>query len=399
MAIIIALLLTTLCGCSAPNNSAVDVSGGDTQQSELVLTPQTRPDQGPFRIAVIDIDPYQPASVLFYNLLQRLREEGWIQTDHLPFDQTLDVKAMVEELSKEDIGPYLYFVPEACYYLAYQAEEDIICSLQAQAVSEKGIDLIIAMGTDPGLLAKKMNMNLPVVVTMATDPVAAGIVKSENDSGDPNVWALIERDPMQRQLRYYHKIYPFKHLGMVVPQGEELVAGAPRYRQAAADLGVQLSEISLDRKQYSAEEYRKVLTGAYQDLAEKGIDAYLLLASVIDNSKDCPDVFREFNRRQIPVLVSDGDDYVQNGGLLVISSYDYAGYGMFCADIISSILNGKKAGDLSCLYASPPYISFNLDVAKEIHFQYDFDFLLACENIYTESEKAASRGEENGTQE
>jgi hypothetical protein len=62
---------------------------------------------------------------------------------------------------------------------------------------------------------------------------------------------------MQRQLRYYHKILPFQHLGMVVPEGEEIIAGVSALQTAAASLGVQVSEISLDRKNYEPEEYQR----------------------------------------------------------------------------------------------------------------------------------------------
>jgi ABC-type uncharacterized transport system substrate-binding protein len=44
----------------------------------------------------------------------------------------------------------------------------------------------------------------------------------------------------------------------------------------------------------------------------------------------------------------------QARGLLAISSYDYVGYGMFCADIISSIFNGQKAGDCPVSIQAPP---------------------------------------------
>jgi hypothetical protein len=187
--IIICLCTALLGGC---NCLKAEEANKESTLPEMILTPKLQQDQSPFRIAVIDIDPYPPASTLFRQLVLRLEELGWLDTAgnslEESLDPALDICSMTERMAAMDTGPYLKFVPEACYYLAYEGEEDIAKSLQEQAASAEGLDLIIAMGTQPGLFAKKLDLDIPVVVTMATDPVASGIVDSVSDSGDPDIW-------------------------------------------------------------------------------------------------------------------------------------------------------------------------------------------------------------------
>ena len=85
----------------------------------------------------------------------------------------------------------------------------------------------------------------------------------------------------------------------------------------------------------------------------------------------------------IPVFVQDGENYVESGGLLLVASTDNVGVGRFVAETIEQIAQGALPGDIPGEYVSSPYISLNLDTARRIGFQPDFDLLLACETIYS----------------
>ena len=103
-----------------------------------------------------------------------------------------------------DLGPYLEFSEGACYYLAYENEDDIAADLERR-MKEGDIDLIITTGTSAGVFVKNLNPEVPMIDFSATDPVASGIIDSvDSGSENPNVWAQVEPSLPLRQLKYYH---------------------------------------------------------------------------------------------------------------------------------------------------------------------------------------------------
>ena len=359
---------------------------GANGQSQLLLDPPKVPPSVPYRVAVVDIDPYEPASQLFYNFVDRLLELGWIKLDKMPFDETADIKTMVKALASMDLGGLIKFDDNLCFYMLYDDMDSIQTALKNAADSKEGIGLILGMGTDPGLFVKGMNLNVPLLVPMATDPVTSGIIDSVENSGNGNIWALVEPNPMGRQLKYYDNIVKIKKLGMVVEKDNQDVAAIDIYEKAAKDLGIQVvkKEVSAQLRTEYPDAFYAQLKQDYTDMAQKeGIDAFLLTIDVIDDSTYCKELFQPFYNAKIPVLVSDGDLFVEDGGLLCVSSYDYRGYGQFTADIAATVFNGREAGSLPCTYVSSPHIVLNLDVAEKIGFPLDFSLLQSCDTIYS----------------
>ena len=359
---------------------------GANGQSQLLLDPPKVSPSVPYRVAVVDIDPYEPASQLFYNFVDRLLELGWIKLDNMPFDETADIKTMVKALASMDLGGLIKFDDNLCFYMLYDDMDSIQTALKNAADSKEGIGLILGMGTDPGLFVKGMNLNVPLLVPMATDPVTSGIIDSVENSGNENIWALVEPNPMGRQLKYYYNIVKIKKLGMVVKKDSQDVAAIDIYEKAAKDLGIQVvkKEVSAQLRTENPDAFYAQLKQDYTDMAQKeGIDAFLLTIDVIDDPTYCRELFQPFYNAEIPVLVSDGDIFVEDGGLLCVSSYDYRGYGQFTADIAATAFNGREAGSLSCSYVSSPHIVLNLDVAEKIGFPLDFSLLQSCDTIYS----------------
>lgn len=393
VALVLAVLLCfVLTACtSGKSDGDVQTQTGVTtsavQQGEE-YAPVVQENGDKLRIGVLDIDPYEPASTYLYYVLQGLKNEGWITFDSLPFDETsMDIKSMVQELAQMDLGPYVEFVSDAVYYLAYEDEADIVANMHVQIESEKGLDIILAMGTDPGLFMKKYDIPVNTLVCMATDPVASGIINSVDDSGDPKVWAQVEPAPYYRQIKFYHNIYPFENVGMVY--SDAVVAGIPDYQNGADELGITITgvQISDDWSTETAEgikAYTEYLMGVYKDLIKSGIDAYVLNADLLTGDMDVAALIEPFNAAGIPVFVQDGENYVREGALLLVASTDNQGVGQFVAEVIAKVAHGVRPGDISCEYVSSPYMSINLGSAKNLGFRPSFELLLSCETIYTE---------------
>jgi len=164
------LLFSGLTGCGKEGNLAVSTDV-DKARSQFLLEPANRQTGAPYRVAVVDVDPYEPASQVFYNFVERLWELGWISLDAMPFGETDEVKEMVAVLAAMELGGLVEFDPELCYYMLYEDMGEIESSLREEAKSEEGLGLILGMGTDPGLFVKDLNLDVPLLVPMAeTDP-------------------------------------------------------------------------------------------------------------------------------------------------------------------------------------------------------------------------------------
>lgn len=380
------LFALALSGCG----NAQEENPSDSAVSALASTtyaPMQQPDGSKLRIGLVGVFEYEPAAVYIYNVVEALREDGWIACDSLPFTETnTDVKTMIQRLAEMDLGPYIEFDGEAAYYLEDEDEAAIAESLQERV--DDGLDVVLAMGTDPGLFMKEQDLDVITIDCMATDPVASGIVASSTDSGDAQMWAQIEPSPYVRQLKYYHSILPFEHIAMVYT--DPIIAGIPDYEKAAADLGVTMTTREVDEETAADEEK---LAAVYDELLAQDIDALMLCAGLVTSEMDAAALLEPFIAAGIPVFVQDGENYVEAGALLLVASTDNAGVGRFVAETVEQIARGTDVSEIPMEYVSSPYISLNLETAERIGFQPDFDLLLACETVYPKRTTEGDRDE------
>jgi ABC-type uncharacterized transport system substrate-binding protein len=393
---LICIVILGLCcsGCSltgtgtngSTQNTIVDVSGG-AQQDKFPSSPQEKPGGGKYRIAYVDIDPYDVTGSMLYYVIESLKEKGWIRYDSLPMSaDNVDAGQLIKWLSEQNLGPYMEFDNTANYYLSYQGKQAVAQSLLDHVNNKKDIDMIFAMGTTPGLFVKSLNLNVPTIVYGSVNPIASGIIKSSADSGYKNLWAQVDTTAFTRQIEFYYNTVHFKNIGMVY--NNPVVGAIPDYEAAAkADnfniTKVQINELT-SNKQSDKDAYYAELKQIYQTLVTKDkIDAYLINTDVITDDSQAKDLFKIFTAAKIPVFVQVGDNYVKDGAFMMVSPADYKGLGSFVAYTIGAILNGASPEKLPQNYVSSPYLSINLDTSKSISYTPTFEMLMSCETIYS----------------
>ena len=394
------LLTCILVAVSLLSVYVLDLLTEDSAPAELSISseadlfdfsPHTQADGGRYSIAYVDYDEYMPASRQLYFILLGLENRGWIKEGSLPFtieeieEKEMSSKMMYSALENTNLGDYIEFCPGGFHYLYNEKEENIEADLKAKA--ENGLDLVITFGTSAGIMVKNFDLPIPMVDFSATDPVASGIIASSTEgSGNPNVWAQVEPSLPLRQLKYYYSVCPFRKLGIIV-YGDEISAGIPDVEKSADELGFELVKYVIEEmprengKEMNA--YYSLLREKIKKLTEDGIDAFLLAGDVINDSSLLMSFFEPFYDNNIPVYLIDDSSYVKKGALMLISAYDNKNVGRFVAETIIKIFGGEKAGDLPCIYVSSPSIYFNFEIAKKIDYPVQFEFLAACDEIYT----------------
>ncbi|MEG1971650.1 MAG: ABC transporter substrate binding protein [Oscillospiraceae bacterium] len=255
---------------------------------------------------------------------------------------------------------------------------------QHEVVSEHKADLMIVMGSIAAKLFLNSGYEGDYIVAGTNNAYGLGVVKSARDSGRDNRCAAIYDDVYTKQVQSVCQMVDFKHLGVVYDDSETAFeySGVGELRKQASKKDFELMEKIL-REPLNAEDYPRYIEQIkklYQEMAQH-VDAFYLTINQI-HDEDLPQALKPFYDRGIPVISQQGSREVKNGALFGISMTDERNYGALLMDMITDYLSGQPLRYMSRVFHSSPKISFNLSVAKKIHFPLDIRTMLVCDDIY-----------------
>ena len=386
-------LAVTLClgitGCSntsGNNGTITDITSPDGSGAQSVTReylPIKREDGRKFKMAYVDIDPYNETFRMLYYVIESLKADGWIDYDELPYDPETDADslALMNWLADNATSEYMVFDKDVHFYTTVSTEEEIYEGLKEHIEVKKDVDLILSMGTSPSRMLEEFDFDIPLLMYGVADAIGAGLVKSAEDSGDERYWAHVDSSTYYRQMQYYFDSFEFKNLGVVY--GNEGISGLPYYRQAAEDNSFKITEYQLSRENMDEDRYYAELASIYKKMVDTDkIDAYILTTDVIPSTAKAREMFKVFYDVNIPVFTQVSSAYVTDGAaLMIVDPFDAVSIGPFVSNIIGSVFNGSKPGDLEQEYVSSPFLTLNLDVADAIEYRPPFEMLIACEKI------------------
>lgn len=387
----VVVMSLNMCGCdkgTAVGGENVSVSQPDAASSDSVTRPYLpikKADGSKFRVAYVDIDPYNVTFRQLYYAIENLKIDGWLDYDELPFDPEVDgdTQALVNWLVENDRSEYMEFVSDANYYTYFdpEIEEEIKQSLIKHVTVDKDIDLIITMGTSPSALVKSLNLDIPLLMYGVSDAIGSGLINSAEDSGGDYLWAHVDPSAYSRQMQYYFDTFQFTNIGAVY--GDEIVASMPEYRKVAEKNGFKITEQQLTRVSGEEESYYSELKKIFAKMINQDkVDAFILTTNVFVDEAKAKELLNVFVEAGIPVFAQIGSNFVIEGAaLMIVDTRDAVRCGPFISNIIGSVFNGALPGELEQEYISSPYLTFNLDVADKIDYKPSFDMLIACEKI------------------
>lgn len=389
-AVISAAGLLMSCGCGAGLVQGGEIVDAQTDNANTVTSaaraykPIKKPGGGKFKLAYVDIDPYNETFRMLYYVIESLKDDGWISYDELPFDPETDSDSLelMNWLADNAESEYMTFDKTAHYYTTVSTQEEIYDSLKQHIEVDNDIDAILAMGTSPSLMVEGFGFDVPLLMYAVSDPIGSGLVVSAEDSGNENYWAHVDSSAYARQMQYYFDTFAFVNIGSVY--GDEVVCALPDYRGVAQQNGFDITEYKLERESFADEnEYYAQLEQIYRKMVnEDKVDAYILNTDVIPSAEKAAEMMQIFYDANIPVVAQVGSAYVKSGAaLMIVDPRDAVGTGPFVSNIIGSVFNGSKPGDLEQEYASSPFLTLNLDVADKIEYKPSFEMLIACEKI------------------
>jgi len=343
-----------------------------------------------WRIGYYEGGEYIDYQVIFTATIKALMQLGWIEQTEIPPQKGEQTTELWKWLSTKAKSKYIEFVKNAHYNanwddtLRPKVAEKVIKRLRDQ----KDLDLMIAMGTWAGQDLANDKHQIPTLAFSVSDPVAAGIIKSPEDSGLDHFHAQIDPYRYERQLRTFHDVVGFKKLGVAY---EDTVSGRSI---AAID---KIEKVSKERdfeiircftkddvpdKKIAEETVKK----CFESLAGQKADAIYATVQNGISSNSIPRLVEITNSHGLPAFSQSGSHEVKWGFLMSLSQASYKYIGEFYSKTIAKVLNGAKPRDIDQIFEEPPKIAINLKTAEVIGYNPPVDVMLAADEIYQEIE-------------
>lgn len=346
--------------------------------------PRTKADGGKWRIAYCESETFVTYTRTLTAIIKGLEEAGWI-CDLEGFEQIAaggDSQVIWKWLASREVSPYIQFVDDAFYNLREPGadREEIPERLSVR----HDIDVMLAMGGAAGVLLSDFRHDTNVFVFAASNAVRSGIIASAEDSGRDNVWAHMDEQRFERQLRAFYDIVNFRKLGMVYEDSADarIYSAVNEAESLAREKGFEIVRYHVTEPRSPGEypEYYREVQAAYHKLAAETDAVYVTIASL--ESGKLAELFQPFYEQKIPVFSQLGNIEVENGALLTVSVMDEINIGRFGADSIGQCLLGAKPRELGQTFQSAPQITLNATVAKKIGFKLPFELVMVLDEVY-----------------
>ncbi len=319
--------------------------------------------------------------------VRSLMKLGWLENKDIPPQNGEQTKDLWNWLASNLKSDYIEFVKDAHYTAIWDdhIREDMVNKLTTRLSQQKDINLLIAMGTWAGKDFVNNKHNVPTLVLSTSDPVSAGIIKSNQDSGFDHVHAHVDPDRWERQLRLFHEIIGFKKLGVAY---EDTVDGRSYaaidvVEKVARERGFEITRCFTKSDIADTNIAAESVKYCFNELVKKVGAIYATEQGGINN-KSIPELVKIVNNNHIPTFAQYGSEMVNYGFLVSTSTAGFKYVGEFHALTIAKIFNGAKPNQLDQIYEEPPKIALNLKAAELIGYDPPLVILGAADEIFKE---------------
>lgn len=216
-----------------------------------------------------------------------------------------------------------------------------------------GPDVIVPISTPSAQAVAAATRNIPVVFSAVTDPVAAGLVAS-NDAPGGNVTGVSDLSPISEHVALLKEVVPdAKSVGFVFNPGEaNSVALLEHFREVAEAEGLAVVEAPAVK---SAD-----VQAAGRSLVGKADAMYVPTDNTIVSALESLVAVAEEN--DIPLFSGDTDS-VERGALASVG-FNYYQVGRQTAEVVLRILEGENPGEIPVTFATGTDLVVNKKAAE-----------------------------------
>lgn len=227
-------------------------------------------------------------------------------------------------------------------------------TIAAGFVSDK-VDMIFAIATPSAQAAYNATKDIPILITAVTDPVAAGLIKSMENS-ENNVTGTSDLTPMDKQFELLKVLYPeTKKVGIVYNTGE---ANSEIQVNMAKDLSNKYGFSIVEKGVSSVNEVAQALDSLLKD-----VDViYTPTDNMIANAMTL--VSTKSMEKGIPVIAAE-EGQVTNGALAT-EGINYYELGYQTGEMAVEVLNGKEPKSIPLSTLEKTELIINNDTVQKL---------------------------------
>jgi ABC-type uncharacterized transport system substrate-binding protein len=319
-----------------------------------------------------------------------LMDLGWIGKQEIPMSLNKDTALLWEFLANKISSNYVEFVSDAYYNANWDVDmrTKLKKNLLDRLKKKKDIDLVIAMGTWAGKDLASNDHNTPIMIMSTTDPVGAGIILNNEDSGYDHVFARVDPNRWERQIRIFHKIIDFKKLGVAYEDSNlgKSYAAISLIEKIAQEKGFEIircfTKDDIPNKEIAGES----VINCFEKLATE-VDAIYVVTQSGVNNKTIPKLVSIANKHRVPTFSQQGSEEVRYGFLMSIAREGgFTPVGRFLAITMAKIFNGAKPRQLNQIFEEKPAIAINLSTAEIVGLYLNAEILAAADEVYRDVE-------------
>ncbi len=279
----------------------------------------------------------------------------WVSNDQydqniLAFKSTFDQNGYVEGDNIE----YLVDISNA----KKSKQREII-----QGFIDKKVDLIYTLTTPGTLIAKEMTQDIPIVFSIVTYPVEAGIIEGLEHSGN-NLVGTRNYVPIETQFDFFNEIFPIKKLGFVhrldEPNSKIQFEEAKEYGKAHGIEVVDIAGTSLENLELLISEKITSVDSLYQacDTLIQGGGELIAIKIAIENKKPS---------------FSCNKDGVKMGAVAGKVA-DFSELGKLSGSKALKILDGQNIDNIKTEGPKTPYVIVNSVTAESLGIKFSDGF-------------------------
>lgn len=202
--------------------------------------------------------------------------------------------------------------------------------------------MIIAISTPVAQSAKNLIKEIPVIYSVVTDPMEAGLIKDPY-TPDQNVTGSSEKQNLNLFLAFAKQILPHANkVGLLYSTSESNdTALLNMLTQSAAGMGMEIVSVPVDQPRDVQQ--RMQLFNGKADFIYLGASSITLPV--------LPAIVSEAKKMNIPVFSADSQD-VKNHHVLGSFGVNYYGVGVNTGKLATKILQGESVANLKPTYPS-----------------------------------------------
>jgi putative ABC transport system substrate-binding protein len=242
-------------------------------------------------------------------------------------------------------------------YDLQNANGDVNTATQiASKFASDKVDAVVAIATPTAVAAANTIKDIPVIFSVITDPVGAGLVTTV-EHGENNITGLSDKTDVLQHVTLFARVAGIKTLGYIYTSSEANSASSKADVEAACSkLGIKVIAQSINN---SSEV--KQATGAIIGRVD-GI--YLSTDNTVFSA--LPALVEVALANKKPVFSSDVTSALE-GGCLMASGFDYYKAGRATGVILADVLGGKSPSSIPVKFLTDPSETdflIDLDTAK-----------------------------------